>query len=177
MEKHPDPPLASPSKPFGCVGLIETSQERRRPRTNFRQSPIPAKEDCPMTRREYRNLPRITTRVSVEVEILPPGKLQGRKELCASENVSAAGICFVTSLPLAVGTYLRLLFMMPQEVSRWAALPYEFTGKVLRVERISGSDEMLSVAIMLIALADVPAKRAPRSSAQQDECERPAVCA
>jgi PilZ domain len=130
-----------------------------------------------MTRSEYRQLPRITAKVPIEVEATRPGKLHGQKELCTSENVSAAGICFLTRCPLAVGTYVRMLFMMPQEVSRWAARPYQFTGKVLRVEPIGGSEEQFSVAVMLTALADTPANRPPRASAPQGRYDKPALCA
>ena len=130
-----------------------------------------------MPRSEYRQLPRITARVPMEVEFPPPGKLRGQKELCTSENVSAAGICFVTRLPLAVGTNVRILFVMPQEVSRWAARPYQFTGKVLRVEPIESSEEEFSVAVMLTSLADAPANRPPRASAPKSGYDKAALCA
>jgi hypothetical protein len=111
-----------------------------------------------MRLRQKRMLPRLDYRIPVK--LIPHGTFEGLKEDCLSVNVSSNAICFMTYIPLAVGDEIEIVFTMPQELTRRLNIPYIYTGKVVRTDRVKGPQDKYKVTARLLWMADIGPRKA-----------------
>lgn len=83
---------------------------------------------------------RIPLRVSVP-------KSAAAERSVESLNVSPRGLCFATDLPLRVGTPVRLVFEMPEEISHKPTSHWRCTGHVVHVQANGSSQGVICVGV------------------------------
>ncbi len=118
-----------------------------------------------MIMRPRRQLPRMSACVPVEVRLAETSNLE--TEVCMSENISTGGILVITNLQPLVGAAIKLIFLMPEELTDRPANPFLYTGTVVRVGRFFGAK--YSVAVRLCAFQDLKADELKRFYSYKNE--------
>jgi hypothetical protein len=106
-----------------------------------------------MQPRERRRTERLKLAIPLSVSVLNSDAPGHGTE---SVNVSAGGMYFATNLPVSRGTGVRLLFKMPEEITRTRAGEWACMGHVVHVTPLSGSNGRLGVGVQFDCYEVVP---------------------
>lgn len=93
---------------------------------------------------ERRRTERLDLKIQALVSVLNSTALEQSIE---SLNVSAGGIYFPTNLPLLKGTRVRLLFRLPEQITRKPPIDWVCMGHVVHAEPASSGNGLLGVGV------------------------------
>jgi len=85
--------------------------------------------------------------LKIPLRVRPVEEPQSGERRAESENVSGRGIYFVSDLPFQVGTYLQIVFRMPEEVTGEASREWVCKGRVVRTDGASASGGKAGVGV------------------------------
>jgi Tfp pilus assembly protein PilZ len=102
---------------------------------------------------ERRRKERFNLGIRIRVSVLNSTAPEQRTE---SLNVSAGGMYFATNLPLRRGTGVKLLFKMPEEITRRPASDWVCTGHVVHVKPVNAANGWLAVGVQFDFYEVVP---------------------
>lgn len=103
---------------------------------------------------------RLNLRIPLRVSVLDSTTLEQRIE---SVNVSAGGIYFQTDLPLLKSTPVRLLFRLPEQITRKPPTDWVCMGHVVHIRPDSSGSGLLGVGAQFDCYEVVPTV-GPRAS-------------
>ena len=87
---------------------------------------------------------RLNLRIPLRVSVLDSTTTEERIE---SLNVSAGGTYFQTNLPLLKGTSVRLLFRLPEQITRKPPTDRVCMGHVAHIQPVSSGSGLLGVGV------------------------------
>ena len=94
--------------------------------------------------KERRRTERLDLKIQLRVSVLKSTVPEQRIE---SLNVSAGGVYFPTNLPLLKGTPVRLLFRLPEQITRKPPTDWVCMGHVVHAEPVGFGNGLLGVGV------------------------------
>jgi hypothetical protein len=100
-----------------------------------------------MNAKERRFTPRHKLEIPLTIQFLsvpeePPQQTQ-------STDVSIRGVCFATGQSLEIGTPVKVLLRMPEQVTGRASPAWSCMGRVVRVDRTAGPNGERGIGVEL----------------------------
>jgi hypothetical protein len=106
-----------------------------------------------MLAQERRRTERLNLKIQLRVSVL---NSTAPEQSIESLNVSAGGIYFATNLPLLKGTPVRLLFRLPEQITRKPPADWVCMGHVVHTEPVSSGNGLQRVGVQFDCYEVVP---------------------